>query len=191
MAEVFAGLPGRCHGRGRGRWRALALYPPERSRRLFISPSPLVNHASQGGFQPCANRYKIGVTAAKEKAVSGILIRSPGSIRLPGKTPSMRFNSGAFCGPVGGNIEDNVFPLTPPFGDQAHAIGEIHLPVSFRSHIVLLNDHGPLWKRMAVREDKSHSKLYRNLGARTKRNHRRRGKGRRAYGVYEPVSGFG
>lgn len=46
--------------------------------------------------------------------------------------------------------------IPTPLGDQDHAIRELHQSVGPEPRIVF-DDHGPHWKRMAVREDKSHS----------------------------------
>jgi len=85
----------------------------------------------------------------------------------------MRFDGRALGSSIGRNVENNSLTVTPPFGDQAHATGEVDLLVSLCSRVVLLDGQCSPWERMAVREDKSHSKFYPDFAAQTKNHHHR------------------
>lgn len=79
---------------------------------------------------------------------------SPCSIGSPGEPPWVRINRSAFGGSAERNVEDNVLSVPPPFGNQAHDICELYQNISAGLGAALDN-HGYLWKRMAVGEDES------------------------------------
>lgn len=65
-------------------------------------------------------------------------------------------NPGVLRGLVGRKVENDILPIAPPFGDQTHAIGKLHLPVSSWPRAVL-NDYRSHRKGMTVRENEPHS----------------------------------